>query len=280
MKTNYHTHTFFCDGKASAVNYIEEAIGKNFSILGFSAHAPVLFPTSWTLPLSSVKDYHAEIQHLKENYMDHLEIYCGLEADFFPDKMEQTRELYSGYSWDYIIGSIHFIGTYADGTGWCIDGPHDEFLTGWKEIAGNDPLLPIRWYFENTRNMVRTMKPDIIGHMDKIKIQYRPGCMIPETHPYFKEQVMNTLEEIAASDCVVEINTRGMQKGNTNDFYPGKWVIKEMYQMNIPVTISSDAHAAGMLDYGFDQAVATLKETGYRTVRIFKNKQWTDIPLL
>jgi histidinol-phosphatase (PHP family) len=275
-KANYHTHTLFCDGKAEAVCFVEEAIKKKFAVLGFSAHAPVTFPTSWTINPYRVKEYHDEIHRLKREYSGKLEIYCGLEADFFPDIMKDVQALYSGQQWDYLIGSLHFIGTWPGGQRWCIDGPHEDFRKGWREITGNDPFLPVQKYFEYTREMVRSMKPDIIGHMDKIKMQYRPDCLIPETHPFYREQVMNTLEEIASSDCIVEINTRGMCKGQTEDFYPSRWIIREMFRMKIPITISSDAHSPGGLDFGFDTAGKALKEIGYRTVMLLKDGKWQE----
>jgi len=195
---------------------------------------------------------------------------------FFPDILPEVQALYSGYLWDYTIGSIHYIGVRPNGQRWSIDGPHEEFLDGWRELTDCDPLQPIRQYFEATREMVRVMKPDIIGHMDKIKIQHRPDCMVPDTHPFFREQLMATLEEIAATDCIVEISTRGILKEQTFDYFPGRWAIAEMYKMNIPVTISSDAHAPGSLGFGFEQARTMLRETGYATVMMLKNGQWIE----
>ena len=38
-KTNFHTHTTWCDGKDSPETVILAAIGKGFSAIGFSSHA-------------------------------------------------------------------------------------------------------------------------------------------------------------------------------------------------------------------------------------------------
>jgi len=278
--TNYHTHTVFCDGYAEAVCYAEEAIRQGVASLGFSAHAPVNFPTLWTINPARLGDYHNEIHRLKREYAGRLDIYCGLEADFFPDIQPEIQALYSGFSWDYIIGSIHFIGVRRNGQRWCIDGSHEEFLEGWHEIMDSDPLRPIQEYFENTRRMVRVMKPDIVGHIDKIKIQYRPDCMVPDTHPFFREQLMATLEEIAAAGCIVEVSTRGLQKEQTSDYFPCRWAIAQMYKMGIPVTISSDAHTPNMLSYGFERTEAMLREIGYRTVMMLKDGKWKERSLL
>ena len=277
--TNYHTHTVFCDGRAEAVCYADEAVRQGMTSLGFSAHAPVNFPTNWAMNSARVGAYYEEIHRLKREYAGRLDIHCGLETDYFPDIQPEVQSLYSGYQWDYTIGSIHFIGVRPNGQRWCIDGPHEEFLDGWRELADCDPLLPIRQYFEITREMVRTMKPDIIGHMDKIKIQHRPDCMVPDTHPFFREQLMATLKEIAATDCIVEVSTRGILKEQTSDYFPGRWAIAEMRQMNIPVTINSDAHTLDVLTFGFDEARAMLRETGYSTVMMLENGQWIEQPL-
>ena len=279
MKTNFHTHTSFCDGRAEAVCFVKEAISQGISILGFSAHAPVPFPTLWTMNPKRIGEYRSEIFRLKEEYSDQLEIYCGLEADFFPDILEQAQAFYSDYDWDFIIGSVHFLDTKPNGQRWCIDGSNEEFRVGWREITDNDPLLPVQKYFENTRNMVRRMNPDIIGHLDKIKIQYRPDCLIPETHPFYRKQVMDTLEEIAASDCIVEVSTRGIQKGQTFELYPSRWVIEKMYHLGIPVMINSDAHTPDTIAYGFDDAARILKEIGYRDAVTIKDNKWIGHPL-
>ena len=274
--TNYHTHTVFCDGQAEAVCYANEAVRQGMASLGFSAHAPVNFPNRWTINPVRIGEYHKEIHRLKCEYADRIDIYCGLETDFFPDILSDVQDLYSGYSWDYIIGSVHFIGIRSNGRRWCIDGPHEEFLDGWHDVMDGDPLQPIQQYFEFTREMVRVMKPDIIGHMDKIKIQYRPDCMVPDTHPFFRKQLMATLEEIAATDCIVEVSTRGILKGQTDDYFPGRWAIAEMLKMGIPVTISSDAHAPSELTFEFNKAETMLRETGYRTVMMLKDGKWEE----
>jgi histidinol-phosphatase (PHP family) len=270
--TNYHTHTIFCDGYAEAVCFAEEAVRHGLTSLGFSAHAPVNFPTSWTMNPLRVGDFYNEIHRLKREYAGRLDIYCGLEADYFPDMMPEVQALYSAYKWDYIIGSIHFIGVYPNGRHWCMDSTHEEFLEGWREIMDGDPLRPVQEFFEMTRKMVRVMKPDVIGHMDKIKMQYRPDCMIPDTHPFFREQLMATLEEIAATDCIVEVNTKGKDVG----FYPGRWAVTEMKKMGIPLTINSDAHSPNALTYGFEQAETMLLDAGYRTVMMLKDGKWEE----
>ena len=39
MKTNYHTHTTWCDGKDTPEAVVVAAIDKGFDAIGFSSHA-------------------------------------------------------------------------------------------------------------------------------------------------------------------------------------------------------------------------------------------------
>ena len=65
MKTNYHTHTTWCDGTASAADMVRAAVAKGFGELGFSSHA--MFPEAalgWTLTREKIGGYVAEIREL------------------------------------------------------------------------------------------------------------------------------------------------------------------------------------------------------------------------
>jgi histidinol-phosphatase (PHP family) len=83
MLTNYPTHSHFCDGKEAPEEYVKEAIKKGMSILGFSGHATVPFNNKWTIPAEKLNEYFTEINRLKVKYQSQIEIYCGLEIDYF-----------------------------------------------------------------------------------------------------------------------------------------------------------------------------------------------------
>ena len=70
IKTNYHTHSTFCDGKNTAEEIILCAIEKNFDILGFSSHSMFPFSSDWHLPSNSHKEYADSIRSLAKKYSD------------------------------------------------------------------------------------------------------------------------------------------------------------------------------------------------------------------
>lgn len=276
---NYHTHSTFCDGTDEPRAYIEEAIKQSLKVLGFSSHAPLPFQCGWTIPVDSYPLYLQTIQSLKSEYREHLDILCGLEIDYIPELWPQIKSLVKPEQLDYFIGSIHFVDCFNDGTPWSIDGSHEEFYKGWKEIFNFDSHALTHKYFEYTRRMIKEMQPPIIGHLDKIKMQHQPDCFIPDTDPLYRKELMHTLEEIASSGCKVEINTRGVYRRQEHDFYPGKWVLQEMYHLNIPVVINSDAHRPHEITLLFKESVAQLQQIGYKKFNYLSTKGWCEFEI-
>jgi histidinol-phosphatase (PHP family) len=256
--------------------YVEEAIKQNIKILGFSAHAPLPFQCNWTLPCKNYSEYLNTILSLKTEYTGKLEIYNGLEIDYIPDLWPQMKTTINPEQLDFFIGSIHFINCFGDGTRWSIDGTNDEFRQGWEEIFHGDSHKVAKTYFGYTRQMVKEMTPPIIGHLDKIKMQYTGNIFIPESDPVYHKELMQTLEEIAAAGCVVEINTRGAYRRNEGDFYPSFWVLCEMAKMKIPVMINSDAHHPQELILLLDKALDKLRLAGYRSIAYFSKGKWLE----
>ena len=86
IKTNYHTHSTFCDGKESAEDMARTAEQKGFAILGFSSHAMFPFSDSWHIHISpgGYEAYMGEIARLKEAYRGRMAILAGFEADYIP----------------------------------------------------------------------------------------------------------------------------------------------------------------------------------------------------
>jgi HisJ family histidinol phosphate phosphatase len=89
--TNYHMHSLFSDGKAFPEEYVKIAIEKGFRSIGFSEHGPTQYDKHWELPADKVDEYFAEINRLKEKYKDKIDIYVGMELDYFTGIEENGR---------------------------------------------------------------------------------------------------------------------------------------------------------------------------------------------
>jgi histidinol-phosphatase (PHP family) len=75
----------------------------------------------------------------------------------------------------------------------------------------------------------------------------------------------------------VEVNTRGIYKGRSDELFPGKEILKKLLHLNIPITLSSDAHKPHELTGYFDEAKSILLEFGFKTLKVITESGWQDV---
>ena len=274
MFTNFHSHTYYCDGKEHPENYIQKAIEQKLFAYGYSSHAPVNFETEWCIPSDRLNDYISDIYLLKEKYSQQIEVYLGLEIDYIPGIAGRNKFVNANVQLDYFIGSIHFVDFFPDNSPWNIDTSDELFSKGLKEIFNNDYKKAARRFYDITREMIRTDSPPVIGHLDKIKMFNTSSKYASEEESWYKNEVKETLKEIKKHGSMVEINTRGFYRYNQPDLYPSVWIIELMSEMNIPVVLSSDAHTSDEIISGFDYAIPILKRAGIEELFILKDGKW------
>jgi histidinol-phosphatase (PHP family) len=171
--SNYHQHCHFDDGTKTVEEHIKSALIQGVVSLGFSGHCPVPFENQWCIPENRIYEYSDEILQSKNIFNNQIQIYKSLEIDFIPGILSPNDSWLNSLSLDYTLGSIHFVDTFEDGSPWGVDGPHQEFLNGLEKIYQGNVIEVVKKYFELSRQMVRDACPDIIGHLDKIKMQNR-----------------------------------------------------------------------------------------------------------
>ena len=86
MMYNYHTHTWRCrhaDNNERAYN--DNAVRAGFQVLGFSDHAPYLFPdgyySTFRMYPDQAADYANTLVALREQYADQIQIKIGYEME-------------------------------------------------------------------------------------------------------------------------------------------------------------------------------------------------------
>lgn len=99
--SDFHVHTSYCDGKNTPKDMVMAAIDKNLSSLGLLCHSYLPFDEGYCIRPDKINAFKNEINSLKEQYKDKINIFCGVEADYF------SSDSYEGF--DYKIGSVHFV---------------------------------------------------------------------------------------------------------------------------------------------------------------------------
>jgi len=253
MRVDLHNHTTRCNhAKGSMQSYIERAIELGIDIYGFSEHAPMDFDAYYRLNFSEMSDYVTEVKSLQETYKDDIKILLGYEVDYLKGHMDE-RVLNAKV--DYMIGSIHFLDE------WGFDNP--EFKAEY-ENRNIDEIWQI--YFDNIEAMAKTQHFDIVGHLDLIKIfNYLPKKDI-------RLIAKSALQAIKKNNMVLELNTAGLRKP-CKEIYPSESLLQVAYELDIPITFSSDAHAIGQIGYQYDEAIKLAKNIGYTKAVTFQQRE-------
>lgn len=275
MLTNYHTHSMFCDGKMMPEDYVKSAIKKGFRALGFSGHAPVNFELSWTMDEDFPREYIENILYLKEKYKDVIQIYLGLETNYYPG----CKDYRSIPGIEYTIGAVHFIYDSSMERAFAYDGTREEFQEGLDVVFKGNIRPMVETYYNMLVEMIENQTPDILGHLDVLKKNNAGNFFFDESEPWYKSLVEKTMIRIKEHNIIAEINTGGISRGYTTEMYPSSWIISLMREMDIPVILNSDAHHPDWIDTYYAEAKKILASAGYKTQRILLDGKWQDVPL-
>lgn len=273
MWSNFHTHSHYCDGKGPIAEYIQAAVKYDVAYLGFSSHAPLPFACQWCMQGERLPGYLAEIESAKEVYPQ-IQLYKGLEVDFIPGIV--SPQTFSD-ELDYTVGSVHFVEQF-DGNGWEIDNTTEVFREGLEKIFHNDIRAAVTRYLELTRDMLSTAPPDILGHLDKMKVN-ATVFRFDERDGWYRDEINATIKSIVDANTIVEVNTRGQYKNKSVTPYPSPWILEKLHERKVRVTISSDAHHPQDLIREFDAARQLLLDIGFTHTSVLKDGTWTQLPL-
>lgn len=262
LKTNYHTHTNYCDGKNTPEEMVKEAIERGFDILGFSSHSMYPFAGTWHIPAKQFDDYTNDVRKCAEKYKDKIAILCGFEADYVPLITKPDFSAYKKLSPDFLIGSVHYIFTPSGRL--AVDYPADRLKTKITELYNDNPQKMAEDYFALEREMLEKAHFSIIGHADLVRKNNAKLNMFNENDMWYKKEIEKTADAIQKAGVIAEINTGAIARGTMDDVYPSEEFLHLLYERNVPVTISSDCHNKEMLDCAFDRAVMAAKNAGYK----------------
>ena len=252
MKSNYHTHTTWCDGRNTTREMAEAALARGFDVLGFSSHA--MLPqddVEWVLTPEKAPRYAAEVRALADEYGGRLRILCGVEADYVPGGAEPSHAAYAAISPDYIIGSVHFVSA-PDGVLVPVDHSPALLDDGVRNHFGGDHEAFVKAYFAAVRASL-AYDFEIVGHLDLVRKFNAKHPRFDESAPWYLAELERTADAVAASGKVAEVNTGAISRGWLDDAYPSAPFRAMLRGRGVRFVLSSDAHSADMVDCAFDR---------------------------
>ncbi|TYS49344.1 histidinol-phosphatase [Bacillus infantis] len=269
MLTDYHNHlekgTLTLDYLKQFTDRAEE---KGIAHFGISEHAYHFYQTADILrnPWVDERRYYDMDDYtalFRQAWNSGIDVKMSIEMDYTPGKHEEMRRFISDYHFDYIIGSIHWIGDFG------ID--LSEYRHEWDK---RDLFEVYRAYFDQVVTLAQSNLFDIIGHIDLVKIfKY-----VPQDEEFLLEQYERAVNALAESKTCVEISTAGLRKP-VGELYPDPRLLRKCYEKNIPIVLSSDAHFPKDVGADFDQALLLAKEAGYEKIMTFSKGERVEHPI-
>jgi len=70
---------------------------------------------------------------------------------------------------------------------------------------------------------------------------------------------------------VLELNAAGLRKP-IGEIYPSRSLLEVAYELDIPITFSSDAHAVDQVGFSYDLVTSLAKDVGYTKAVTFQGR--------
>ncbi|NDV59176.1 histidinol-phosphatase [Bacteroides sp. 519] len=275
--TNYHSHCSFCDGRAPLEDFIKEAIRQNFTSYGISSHAPLPFPTHWTMEQEDLPAYLEECFRLREQYKEQIELYVGLEIDYLNNDSNPSIARFTELPLDYRIGSVHLLYDKKDEIV-DIDCSTNKYAQIVNDHFDGDIKYIVNLYYERLLRMIELGGFDIVGHADKMHYNasvYHPGLL---DEAWYNSLMLHYFRTIASKGYMVEINTKAfLEKGV---FFPNERYFTLLKELDIPVLVNSDAHFPEKINSGRPEALLALKKAGFTHVMELHRGKWEKTSLI
>lgn len=248
-----HTHATLCDGKSTLAEMAAAAYAAGVRYYGVSCHShtPIPQDEGAVLP-KDMAAYRRAVLELRAAYAGRMEVLLGLEWD---SQSDVTPE-----GFDYWIGSVHY--QAGNGRFYAADWGEEHFTACRDELFGGDALAVAEGYFREVCR-VAEKKPPILGHLDLITKLNGGSRFFDEDSPRYKAAALEALHAADPAATLLEINTGGVSRGYRTAPYPALFLLREWRRMGGRIILTSDAHSADTVVYGYGQSAALAKAAGF-----------------
>ena len=274
MLTDWHVHLRPDDLDATperyfteenAARYREAASDRGVEGLGVSEHIYRFRDALevWQHPFWRAYA-HDDLDSYCSFVRDSTDLALGIEADWIAGREDRMATLLERHEWDYVIGSVHFVGDESLDT---------EEYGIWLRATSPDEVW--RRYFDALAAAAESGLYDVLAHPDLVKVW---GSDRPRPEGDLRRFYYPAMERIAATDVAIEVSTAGLRKP-VGEIYPARSFIEMAIDAGRPLALSSDAHSPEHIGFEYDSAVELLNDLGVKEIAVFENRERRLEPL-
>ena len=258
---DYHLHTYLCrHAQGTLEDYVAYARQRGLKEIGFADHFPLYMmdfvpQTQVTMESHELETYLQMVEEVAAPAHD-IKVKTGIEIDYIPEKTEKVSSILEKKSFDYIIGSVHFMGDW--------DFTHPYHAHGFEECNLEEVYGE---YFDLVTQACKSGLIDIIGHVDGVK---KFGYRLSENKlmPYYRE----VAEILKDNSICLEVNTAGID-APVKEMYPDYLLLKECVKKGVSIVLGSDAHSPEQVGRHFPRAMSLLSEAGVKEIITWEKRK-------
>lgn len=296
-KQNLHTHCTWDDGQSSIDELAVFALKAGMTSLGVSIHTPMPFGVQ-SCAQEKLPAFLDAVHTAKEKYAAlGLRIYAGAEWDILSTiPHDRQNDLVSLASFDYVIGSVHYITVSNPEAESVIRAggfhpslaeqfryrhfPVDESYQSSKHMVngyfkGNADKA-VRYYYAQYDAIAHNPYVQIVGHFDlPLKFCTQYGFLDREYHVFdenseaFRKAMDDAMALLVKAGKIFEVNTRTMLSTFpiVSQYRSWEW-LRRLREMGGKITVSSDAHHAPDVGHIFPTAVDLIRNSGFDEIMV------------
>ena len=269
-KQNLHIHSAYADGKDDPEEMVLQAIARGFDSIGFSEHSYMGFSSyPYQMTEAETPVYQAEIRGLKSKYKGIIDIFCGMEFEFFSSMPTE--------GFDYLIGSVHYLD--FDGNILGFDRGLQETLDYVNDHFGGNGLQFAKKYFETVARLPEKKQFDILGHFDLLTKNNETGKFIDTSSKEYLNLGFEAIHALKGKIPLFEVNTGAISRGYKSSPYPQMEFLKEFNRLGFGVLITSDCHDKNYIDCYYEEAEALIRSAGFETKWILTDDGFKEMGL-
>jgi histidinol-phosphatase (PHP family) len=258
----------FCSHAADTLDEIVQCyIRKQFPWVGITEHAPFISENSLYYPderevgltpkliLQRFDDYMLECRRLQKKYRNKIRLFSAMEIETYSGYEQFVPYLIDRFQPDYIVGSVHFINDIG------FDYSESFYNQIVETVGGKDKLYCL--YFDKQYEMIKILKPSVVGHFDLIRIfdrNYKSRLLNPDIW----QRIERNLQLIKDLDLIMDFNLRSLYKG-AEEPYISRPILKRVRELNIAVVPGDDSHDISSVGNYLTEAIKILKDFRFDT---------------